>query len=344
MLVSKLLLAVFAGVAACQQVTCDSVDCPSTSTSAPLPHPTHSYHCGGTNMTCGGVCGDGKIQRPYEQCDLGPELNGAPNSGCTANCTLAPVCGNGNVEPPEQCDLGAELNGHYNSGCSLSCTCTPICGDGKPEGAEQCDLGELNGQPSSGCSANCTLVPTSVCGDGKREHDEECDAGPDNGAYNSGCSSNCTVCGYCGDGIVDDTEQCDLGWKLNGAPGASCSANCTAVTSPCHGPKCGGGGGGGGQCETCNPSPPFNKCTITTSCIATPPLGLAADQQKYYCACRAGYRGSGLAPTDPRQFRLEFPGQEYRVFVAPGVECDELCSEPFPGPDSCREVPVKAGC
>ncbi len=42
---------------------------------------------------------------------------------------------------------------------------------------------------------------------------EECDAGSQNGAYNSGCTKDCKLCGYCGDGIVDDAagEQCDLG-------------------------------------------------------------------------------------------------------------------------------------
>lgn len=42
---------------------------------------------------------------------------------------------------------------------------------------------------------------------------EECDAGSQNGAYNSGCTKDCKLCGYCGDGTVDDAagEQCDLG-------------------------------------------------------------------------------------------------------------------------------------
>ncbi|KAK0714044.1 hypothetical protein B0T26DRAFT_874020 [Lasiosphaeria miniovina] len=98
---------------------------------------------------------------------------------------------------------------------------------------------------------------------------------------------------------------------------------------------------GGGKCETCSPNPFFNKCTITTSCIGS--SGSVRD--RFYCACRAGYRASGgLAPTDPRQFRLAFLGQEHRVFVAPGVECDELCTTPFPGQESCQEVPVRADC
>lgn len=46
------------------------------------------------------------------------------------------------------------------------------------------------------------------------------------------CSKDCKLCGYCGDGKLDDAagETCDLGYLLNGAPGQSCSYNCTSVT------------------------------------------------------------------------------------------------------------------
>lgn len=41
---------------------------------------------------------------------------------------------------------------------------------------------------------------------------EECDAGNTNGKYNSGCTTDCKLCGYCGDGILDDAsgEQVSL--------------------------------------------------------------------------------------------------------------------------------------
>ncbi|KAH6720852.1 hypothetical protein BKA61DRAFT_471211 [Leptodontidium sp. MPI-SDFR-AT-0119] len=447
----------------------------------PPAHPTYvppSYHtdCG---EHCGGTCGDGIVQPPYEECDLGPKLNGAWNSGCSENCTCVPVCGDGKVEGTETCDLGSE-NGKWNSGCSSNCTCTPVCGNGIKEGDEACDLGADNGKYNSGCSATCEITP--ICGNGIKEDGEECDAGNKNGAYDSGCSTECHLCGYCGDGIVDkDTgETCDLGYLINGTPGANCSATCTTevckyecsngivepgedcddginngptgrcsstctwnkcscgngiteypeecddgelngtwgsycntnctLKEPCgnpNPPKCGNGiveypevcddgylnGGqysncttdctycdtepprcGDGHidpelgevcddgldngtpqssctstcqlcdkhkpttaCATCNPNPFLNKCTITTSCINTP-------TGNDYCACRAGYRADGLDATDARQFRLAFPGQEYRVFVAPGVECNTLCTTPFPGPDSCKEVPVQVTC
>ncbi len=151
-----------------------------------------------------------------------------------------------------------------------------------------------------------------------------------NGQPGSSCTTNCKKRGNptparCGDGKVDAGEECDEGDKNNGKDWAACDANCKKKKTPTT------------QCQMCNPNPFFNKCTITTSCINAP-------GNKLYCACRAGYRANGLLPTDQRQFRLEFPGQEYRVFVAPGIECDTLCTDPHPGPTSCQEVPVRSDC
>jgi hypothetical protein len=155
-----------------------------------------------------------------------------------------------------------------------------------------------------------------------------------NGSPHSNCTTDCTWCQpappRCGDGHVDPGEECDDGAD-NGTPQSYCDATCHKCTPPGSPVKenC--------PCQTCNPNPFFNQCTITTSCISTP-------SGNDYCACRAGYRADGLSPTDPKQFRLAFPGQEYRVFVAPGVNCDTLCTSPFPGPQSCQEVPVQGTC
>ncbi|PMD57550.1 uncharacterized protein K444DRAFT_29930 [Hyaloscypha bicolor E] len=389
---------------------------------------------------CGGVCGDHIVQYPEEECDLGPELNGKPGSGCdahchkcgycgdyitetqlgetcdlgpllngkpgsgcSADCKCLPVCGNGKVEKGEECDAGP-LNGVYGSGCSKDCQLCGYCGDGKidDEAGEQCDNGYLlNGTPGNPCSANCTLNTCEYkCGNGIVEPGEQCDDGPNNGKKGDKCSSKCewvdcscgngitewpelcddgdlngsnssycTIdckwkedCGNphpptCGDGIVQWPETCDMGWR-NGQPGSNCSTDC----QPCDSspPKCGDGhkdpgeecddgslnGTPSSDCDatchskcsstcpqTCNPNPFFNKCTISTCCINTP-------SQNDFCACRPGYRASGLKPDDPKQFRLAFAGQEHRVFVEPGVECDQPCD---PGA-SCGEVPVRGDC
>lgn len=158
---------------------------------------------------------------------------------------------------------------------------------------------------------------------------EQCDLGYLNGASGSNCTTDCQWCNTktptCGNGHIDTSlgETCDDG-KDNGKSWSNCDDKCHLKwTSTCP--------------ATCNPNPFFNKCHITASCIGTP-------SGSDYCACRAGYRADGLTADDPKQFRLKFEGQEYRVFVEPGVSCDTLCTTPFPGPDSCKEVAVKPGC
>jgi cysteine-rich repeat protein len=61
-----------------------------------------------------------------------------------------------------------------------------------------------------------------VCGDGKLDEGEECDDG--NNVDGDGCSAECTIEPFCGDGNLDPGEECDDG---NNADGDGCSANCT---------------------------------------------------------------------------------------------------------------------
>ena len=237
----------------------------------------------------------------------------------------------------EQCDDGPN-NGKPWSSCTANCTWVQCsCGNGITEYPEECDDGdELNGTPHSHCTKDCHWKKDSgcdhpaVCGNGIREPGEECDDGATkNGHYGSNCTSDCKLCDNkpprCGDGYVDYGEECDEGDNYNGTPSSKCTKDCHWTVH-------------NSTCTTCDPNPFNNKCTITTSCISF--LNTGRD----YCACRAGYRANGLEPTSPLQFRLEFPGQEYRVFVAPGVDCDQLCTNPHPGPDSCQEVPVNPKC
>ena len=67
--------------------------------------------------------------------------------------------------------------------------------------------------------------PPPVCGDGHVDEGEECDDG--NTTDGDGCSANCTVeeeeKPVCGDGNVDEGEECDDG---NTTDGDGCSANC----------------------------------------------------------------------------------------------------------------------
>ena len=84
---------------------------PYTPSPYPSPSSTGSYptgHCSGEG--CGGVCGDKKVQAPYEECDLGPELNGVDGSGCSIDCKIVPCCGNGIPEPGEDCESFSEIS------------------------------------------------------------------------------------------------------------------------------------------------------------------------------------------------------------------------------------------
>jgi len=103
-----------------------------------------------------------------------------------------------------------------------------------------------------------------------------------------------------------------------------------------------------GSCPTCIPYPESNKCDITTSCI--PITGHRNWHGGWhsipnYCACRHGYRGDGVAKGDTsKQWRMNWSGQEGRVFVKPGVVCNTLCDHYELGKDGCKEVPIKYIC
>ncbi|HEU0032639.1 MAG TPA: DUF4215 domain-containing protein [Kofleriaceae bacterium] len=77
---------------------------------------------------------------------------------------------------------------------------------------------------------NC--APPPVCGDGHVDEGEECDDG--NTTSGDGCSATCEIetppC--CGDGHVDPGEECDDG---NTTSGDGCSATCEIETPPCCG-------------------------------------------------------------------------------------------------------------
>lgn len=112
----------------------------------------------------------------------------------------------------------------------------PLCGDGVVQlPLEHCDDGNV--MSSDGCDMNCAIeeghdcnvnaIPSKcydrVCGDGIRVAGEKCDAGVDG----PGCSElsclvireftceapffNRSVCFSCGNGIVEEPEECDNG-------------------------------------------------------------------------------------------------------------------------------------
>lgn len=99
-----------------------------------------------------------------------------------------------------------------------ACRPAKFCGDGIVDPGERCDDGNRN--DNDACTNRCLV---NVCGDGVMNvGPEECDYGPDNGRgctgaeYGSTCGACTNQCrmtassgGYCGNGELDGSEQCD---------------------------------------------------------------------------------------------------------------------------------------
>lgn len=170
-----------------------------------------------------------------------------------------------------------------------------------------------------------------VCGDGIIQGSEQCDDG--NNVDGDGCSSSCKLESLCGNGILDPGEQCDSG-MLNGKPGNACDVNCQkASTCPI---------------QTCDPRPGKNRCHQSTSCVKVEDSLAWTGTPTYLCACRHGYRGTGVTPGEhSKEIRIpndQWPSQNGRAFVSPGIECNTICFDWTLGADGCKEVNTDPGC
>jgi len=238
----------------------------------------------GAPSVCTPICGDGYVVGT-EQCDRG--ANNVPPTGntygaCTTSCQLGPFCGDDKLEkPPELCDNGLNIDTYSKTVptagmCAPGCIEPVFCGDGiiqKVDG-ETCDDGAANQNTYGHCQTNCQLG--ARCGDGSVQagNGEACDDGANNGAPSSACDANCHK--KCGNGVVDQGEQCDSGTGAtgNGTATSNCDSACQF--------KCGDGKlDAGEQCDdgkndgsygTCNPN-----CTFAPRCgdgvVQSPPEG-----------------------------------------------------------------------
>ena len=168
-------------------------------------------------------CGDG-IVSGAEECDDGS--NDGSYGSCNPDCTLAPRCGDGVVQPDYGEDCEPETSDDPD--CVL-CRRMVVCGDGVIQPPEECDDGALlNTGEYGGCAPNCIFAPH--CGDGIRNGPEECDDGILDGSY-GGCTKDCKLGPHCGDGIVNGPEQCDHG-SDNGKDGMCGGRCCQACFEP----------------------------------------------------------------------------------------------------------------
>lgn len=203
-------------------------------------------------------------------------------------------CGNGVINNGETCDDGNTLSG---DGCSntcqiengwncnsepSACTCTlDSDGDGVCDNIDNCPNNYNPGQEDSDFDHIGDACETSTCGNQIIEPGEECDGYNLNPlgnqctsyghvpSFHGGtvyCKLDCTIdfqgCEYCGDGIINGPEQCDLSALPNGASctnyphnplytggdvfcGVSCNINFGQCTTGTGGSGQGNNSGGG---------------------------------------------------------------------------------------------------
>ncbi len=93
-----------------------------------------------------------------------------------------------------------------SGGAQINLHDTPLCGDAWKAPTEQCDDG--NTAANDGCNTSCVIENRYTC---------------------AGNPSVCTLHISCGDGVMDNGEQCDFGAE-NGTPASTCTSACRIKT------------------------------------------------------------------------------------------------------------------
>jgi cysteine-rich repeat protein len=143
------------------------------------------------------------------------------------------ICGDGNLDSGEDCDDGTANSDFIADACRTTCL-DPWCGDGVTDAGEECDDG--NGANPDGCLTACTGTDdcciANVCGDGYQNQQtmggdlvEMCDDG--NTVDDADCSADCGQdMTLCGNGSIDQGEDCDDGAANSDTAPDACRLNC----------------------------------------------------------------------------------------------------------------------
>ena len=189
--------------------------------------------CNGGERCLAGFCLEGESLPDDTECGMNDAGQGVCRGGRCAPMT----CGDGAVNPPyEECDDGNAASGDGCEGdCAWTCKEAADCGDNDPcDGYETCDVTGhrcLEGDPppndtkcsKDGIVGRCVAhhcIPEK-CGNGAVDELEECDDG--NLSDNDACLITCRL-NTCGDGHVRaGVEECDDGNRLDGD---GCESDC----------------------------------------------------------------------------------------------------------------------
>lgn len=241
---------------------CDGTDqgnCPNTT---PAGDYIGCFNCQCTysSMPVIGICGNGQLDGA-EECDpaAGPgdpayfliSCTNPPNpgdvpiactnpgpvgGGCECMWRQGNLCGNNVIDPGEDCDPPGDLKCLGGTAqCLPNCTCPlegqPGCGDGILNGTEECSRSTANTATPfpnlpdwtetgpSGAMVDCTDPARPVC-------------------INCYCEPETTGQPSCGNGILEGSEQCEVGIPCQD-PGAICDVNCMCVPLTSDGcPQC----------------------------------------------------------------------------------------------------------
>lgn len=197
----------------------------------------------------------------------------------------------------------------------------------------------------AGCGNDGSEVggdPIQRCGDGIQQDSEQCDDG--NLLSNDGCSLNCQLeipeppASLCGNGVIDGEESCDDGNILSDD---GCSSNCELEFSTEPVPPCGDGVvEGTEECDDGADNSDQNKDACRTDCQEAF-CGDGVTDTGEACDDANLQTGDGCTPACELEAAIPFCGDGE---IEAGEECDNGQNNSDTLPDACRADCQLATC